>query len=353
VRRLVVLLMAGSLAGAAAPQTAVVALPFYRPADVMQGLYRHRQQPAAARFVATAAALPAVLQLRCDATAAGAGQALATAQAAWLASLAAWETLATVPLGPLIERRSARTLDFQPTRPALIERAIRAGTELPRVGAPAKGLPALEWLLWTQPVAPGSAACAYAVRVADELAREAASLEQAVAETARADWDESRGDAAFAELMNQWLGAAERLRWSAIDKPRKEAASRGQARPTHPRQASGQAAASWARQWQVLAALAASAASADSTSAEAAPSAPGTAAVALETYLRGRGLNPLADRWAAQIARSARAMQGLRTGDSRRIDAAVQALAATQALMRQELAPALAVSLGFSDADGD
>ena len=80
-------------------------------------------------------------------------------------------------VGPLLTRRSQRQIDFSPTRPALTERAIEsepAGLQaMERIGTPAKGLPALEWLLWTQPVAPGSAACRYAAEVALDIEREA------------------------------------------------------------------------------------------------------------------------------------------------------------------------------------
>jgi hypothetical protein len=61
-----------------------------------------------------------------------------------------------------------------------------------RIGAPAKGLPALEWLLWTQPVAPSSPACRYAAEVAADIAREAAALAAAFDALAAQDWDEAR-----------------------------------------------------------------------------------------------------------------------------------------------------------------
>jgi uncharacterized protein len=44
------------------------------------------------------------------------------------------------------------------------------------IGTPAKGLPALEWLLWVKPIQPASAECRYAVQVAAEIQREAQAL---------------------------------------------------------------------------------------------------------------------------------------------------------------------------------
>jgi hypothetical protein len=324
-----------------------VAVPLYRPADAMQGLYRQVLVPRAEAFAAQAARLPAALQTHC--AAGGDAASLAAARTAWVDALAAWELLATVPLGPLIERRAVRTLDFQPARPELIERAIArqptSPADMQRIGTPAKGLPALEWLLWTRPATPQTPACTYAQRVAEELAREAQALRDAVTKAAAADWDEARGDAAFAEFINQWLGAAERLRWAQIDKPRKEAATRGKSKATFPRAASGQTAASWQRQWQVLREWA--------VHDGGVLPRPGQGVVPLESYLRGRGLNELADAWVARIERNNHAMQGLRTEDNKRLDAAVREMVATKALAQDKLAPALEVSIGFSDADGD
>lgn len=349
-----VLVLLGMSLGAGLAQAqqdhARVAVPLYRPSDVMQGLYREALQPHAAGFATEAKTLPAALAALCQAQGKAAGAAkLEAARAAWVKTLAAWDALATLPLGPLIERRALRTLDFQPVRPELIERAIARRpaslADMQRVGTPAKGLPALEWLLWTRPVAPQSPGCAYAEQVAEELAREAAGLSEAVAAAAGEEWDEERGDAAFSELINQWIGAAERLRWAQIDKPRKEAATRGLRQPAYPRAASGQTAASWAREWQVLRTWA--------VFGGGVVPQPGQGVVPLETYLRGRGLNPLADRWVAQVERTTASLRGLRPGDSARLDAAVRELAATKALAEAELAPALEISVGFSDADGD
>jgi len=354
-RRLVLLALGAWLAASAAfaqQNFAQVAVPYYRPADAMQGLYRSWLLPRAEAFAAASSALPAPLQTLCEAAPAQAQPALAEARAAWLGALDASERLATVPSGPLIEPRSLRQTDFTPPRPELIARAIarqpQGASEMARIGTPAKGLPALEWLLWTQPVAPRSPGCAYAVAVAEDLAREAAALQRAVAEAAATEWDEARGDAAFGELINQWVGAAERLRWAHIDKPRREAATRGQRQPAYPRTASAQTAASWARQWQVLRELAVYTAPAGGEAPQ-----PGQGLVPLETYLRGRGLNALADRWVAQVGRSGAALRSLAPGDTPRVDAAVRELAALKTLAEGELAPALEVSIGFSDADGD
>jgi uncharacterized protein len=327
-----------------------VAVPFYRPAEAMQGLYRTWLLPHASVFFEATKELAASAREGC-----GSLQTSRTREA-WIRTLAAWDALAAVPLGPLIERRTVRTIDFQPTRPALIERAIarapRGAEALRNIGTPAKGLPALEWLLWMLPPtqrgtdgALPAAACAYVAELANELLRESTAIAAAVRTAADAEWDEARGDAAFAELLNQWVGAVERLRWTQIDKPRREAATRGQRRVPYPRVASGQTAASWHRQWQAIESLA--------TIAGDETPQPGRQAVPLETYLRGRGLNPLADRWRAQVGRTSGALQGLQPDGAAGLEHAVRELAALKALAEAELAPAVQVSIGFSDADGD
>jgi predicted lipoprotein len=283
--------------------------------------------------------------------AAGADQpALAEARARWKDAVAAWEALSTVPFGPLVERRSARQIDFTPTRPELIRRAsARApagAADMARIGTPAKGLPALEWLLWTEPLPAGGPACAYAREVAADVAREAVALQAAFASALDQPMDEDGADAAFAEFVNQWLAGLLRLRWQQMERPVRERGSGGRAAPQLPRRYSAGTAASWAAQWQALRALALAAPG-------AAPPPPGEGVVPLDTYLRGRGHAALADRWRQRIDASDRTMHALVPGPRHRMLSAARDLAQTQRLAESELAPALRVSLGFSDSDGD
>lgn len=346
----------GSLAWAQS-QHATIAVPFYRPLDCVLGLYKHWAPQRVQAWVDCTEQLHSALQHlhRTPAPQASPAQ----ARAAWLQALNAWEPLATVPLAPLIQRRSIRQVDFAPTRPALIQRAIeRAPTgasAMQLVGTPAKGLPALEWLLWAQPLKPGSPASAYAVEVAAELTREALALQAAFQKAANDEWNEASADAAWAEFINQWIAGLERLRWAQMEKPWREQQTRrtsskstnstsGSA--TFPRPFSGATAQSWAQQWQVLRELAVS-------SSELGP-VPGQGVVSLESYLRGRGLTALADRWMQRIERSDAAMAQLQTtGMGSGLLLASRELAQTKRLAEADLATALEVSIGFSDADGD
>jgi predicted lipoprotein len=330
-----------------------VAAPFYTPGHFMQGAYRHWYAPQAAGFATQSAALPGAVAALCDAAPTDAPDRLAQARAQWQASATAWDRLSSVQIGPLVQRRSARQIDFTPTRPELITRAIQSAPAdamaMERIGTPAKGLPALEWLLWSHPVAPQTPACRYAVQVAADVVREADMLSSEFASLAAHELGEKEQTSvpAMSELVNQWVGALERLRWTNMEKPRLSGTSGpdGHNATPYPRSASGQSAASWAAQWQGLRTLAASA------SVQAPP--PGQGLVPLETYLRGRGLNAVANKLAHSVAQTDKALHQLSPGNKAGLGAATRSLAALKNLAEADVAPALEVNIGFSDADGD
>lgn len=358
-RTLAALLLAVPLATPA--QTAVPAwqrnaVPFYDTVHALQGIYGHWTLPRAQDFDRNARALVPAVAALCQAPAADGKAALESARTAWQATTRAWEQLAAVSVGPVIARRSQRAIDFTPTRPALIEKAIAAQPQgaraFERIGTPAKGLPALEWLLWTRPAQPGSPACSYAHEVAQDVARESGVLEKAFSEAAGTDWGaedkQAQSTQAISEFVNQWVGGIERLRWAQMDKPLR--AAQGTRKPDYPRTASGGTLAAWAATWGGLRSVTTLPAGADIPAA-------GEALVPLEMYLRGKGLNPLADRLRqatdkvdasmAQVQKS-----GLQNGKAA-IQQTAKDLAALKYLAESEVAPALQVSIGFSDADGD
>ncbi len=307
----------------AQPDWRRLAVPYITPQDWLRALDERWYAPRAAAFARNAAALAHSLSGSC---------ARAPARSAWRDAMLAWETLIAVPTGALIERRSQRMLDFQPTRPAASERAMAEPTrELAQIGAPAQGLPALEWLLWRgagPELAP--AACAYARRVAGALSAEAAALAAAFAAPRERDDDRTQRD--FATLVNQFVGGVDALRWQQIGRPRREG------RGHWPRASSGLTREAWRARSEALRTLLAW-----QDGADASPS--------LEAFLRGRGLNPLADR----VRRASQAMAVAVAAASPQQGAlpAERAAAALKALLEAEVAPAQQVSIGFSDADGD
>lgn len=311
-----------------------VAVPSYLPPDFVDGALRFWFVPRAEEFAGRADALAAAL-------AAGCGPA---AQSAWREALLAWVRLSTVAVGPLLERRSVRRIDFQPTRPESIERAVAAmpsGEDaLERIGSAAKGFPALEWLLWSRTLTPEQ--CRYAGELAQDIAREAAALKAAFIALRERERDDAAVVAAMGEMVNQWIGGIEQLRLQGIERPLHEARSRGRAGPAFPRSRSGSSAAERSTRAQALRALAV-------FDAGAAPQA-GAGLVPLETYLRGKGLNPLADRLRGTAQRAA---SGLGHDDAAALKGAARRLAALKHLAEADVAPALDVRVGFSDADGD
>jgi len=342
-------LSAGALAPVAAQGIpaayAEVALPFYTPPHLSAGLASQWYGTSATAFAGSAQALVEGWQQYC----AGQG-AIGDVQQRWRSAATDWERLSAVGLGPLIERRSMRLLDFQPLRPAAVRKAITTAPKdlrgMERVGAPAKGFPALEWLLWTEPAAPNTPACSYALMAAREVQAEAQALQQGFAQLAQTPWDEDESEAAptlMAEFINQWIGGLERLRWAQMEKPVR---SQGKAAtPDFARSASQTSLQSWRAQWAALQTLAVHRA--------AAVPVPGKDIVPIELYLRGRGLNELAQQWVDAVQAADRAMTQLASTDKDAVLEAVKALNQVKKVMQDQVAPALKVNIGFSDADGD
>ncbi len=334
------------------------AVPFYDTVHALQGIYGHWALPRAQDFDTTARALVPAMETLCRAQGGDGKAALDAARNAWQATARAWEQLAAVSVGPVIARRSQRAIDFTPTRPALIEKAIVAQPQgakaFERIGTPAKGLPALEWLLWTRPVQPGSPACAYGYEVAQDVARESAALQKAFADAAGTDWgaedEQEASTQAISEFVNQWVGGIERLRWAQMEKPLRAAGSGSGARaPDYPRAASGGTLAAWAATWGGLRSVTTLPASANVPVA-------GAALVPLEMYLRGKGLNPLADKLRQatdKVDTSMAQVQQSGLQNKAAIQQTAKDLATLKFLAESEVAPALQVSIGFSDADGD
>lgn len=279
-------------------------------------------------FARETATLSSALQSYCAAPAPAPtpDPALAQARQRWLAAMTAWERYSAVALGPVLEHRVQRQLDFNPTRPRLIEKAIQSAPNTPqdmeRIGTPAKGLPALEWLLWVKAVQPGGAGCAYAVQVAEELGHEAAALARA-----------PHPKPALADLVNQWVSGLERLRWAQMELPLRAALTSGDKEaPDYPRHASGATAQAWAAQWAALRDRA-------------------VGAESLTSALTEKGKPTDALRTA--IAQADAAMNGLKADNAERVLAAAKELAALKRLVEDQVAPVLKGVIGFSDADGD
>jgi uncharacterized protein len=134
------LLLAGS---AQAQSGGALAFPYYSGEDALTGLYARQLPPLARDFETQAKALSAAARQHC------AGPARpGPLKDAWRRALLSWQSLSSPALGPVIERRSQRQIDFWPVRPALLDKALertpKTLADMESIGSPAKGFPALE-----------------------------------------------------------------------------------------------------------------------------------------------------------------------------------------------------------------
>jgi predicted lipoprotein len=177
---------------------------------------------------------------------------LGAARTAWTETMLAWEGAGAIAFGPLLARRSVFRIDFWPARSNLIEKALNdppttlKGLEL--VGGPAKGIAAIEWLLWTPSEAPeilvDKKRCAYASLLAVDVAEEARLLNASFVAFAASGLPESAANDAFAGLLNLAVGGLEQLGVRKIEKPGETGNGKN-----FPRFFSGQTAAAWNAQW--------------------------------------------------------------------------------------------------------
>ncbi len=382
--------------------TAQTAVPYYSAEHALTGVYAHQLPPLAQRFQAEADALVAAARQHCERLP-GLGTEFEPLQAAsarlrlsWQQAMAAWEALSTPAIGPVLTRRSQRQIDFWPTRPELIAKALDKApqtlADMERVGTLAKGLPAFEFVLSTgQPLDPArarafdarglkpgekpkeapfvnrpmpTATCQYLVLVAQGVQVEARELAAELRTWAVKDWQaQSEADvevtrAALVEWLNQWLGGVERLRWMHIEKPVKAVQTAGNALkgnlPHFARIGREANLAGWRAQWASL-----SVQGALTSAQRQSPPVPNQALVPIEALLLGKGHIALAQRWAKTLDAVTAQLDALpatappRAADHRQLLAVAAALKAVTVLYQTEVATALDIPLGFSDADGD
>lgn len=321
--------------------TPKVAAPYISAGQMVQGLLTQHLQPSAAALQQAAQALVQSL--------AQAKAPWAQHRALWVANMLAWERLAAVAVGPLLERRSARAIDFWPTRPAQIQRLLESGSvtrvqQLDTVGATARGLPALEWLLWKTD---GSGhAAAYASVLAQQVLAESDALQTGYQTLASTEREEEDAWTLYGEWFGQAVGGLDQLRIKKMVPD-----TRGKDSAPWVRGLSGQTAACWQAQAQGLQAFLVGAPAAQAAAHAATPGWP--VAGSLHSLLLGRG--HLRDGLALQERSAAmlRAVQSARPGNPASVRAAQAALAQASALANGLASDVLTITMGFTDADGD
>lgn len=321
--------------------TPKVAAPYISSIQMVQGLLTQHLQPSATALQLAAQALVQSL--------AQAKSPWAQHRPLWVSTMLAWERLAAVAVGPLLERRSARAIDFWPTRPAQIQRLLESGSitavaQLDTVGATARGLPALEWLLWKTD---GSGhAQAYASVLAQQVLAESRALQTGYQTLASTEREEEDAWALYGEWFGQAVGALDQLRIKKM-----VADTRGKDSAPWVRGLSGQTAACWQAQAQGLQAFLIGSPAAQAAAQAATPGWP--VAGSLNSLLLGRG--HLRDSLTLQerTATMLRTVQAARTGNAASVRAAQAALAQVSALANGLASDVLTITMGFTDADGD
>lgn len=332
------------------PLWAQVATSFYTPVQFMQSLESKWQQPSIQNFLQQSTQQTETVQAFCNGKAS-----LKAAQQSWQQTVKSWEYLSSIAIGPVLQRRSTRQIDFTPTRPRSIQQAIQTQPQdahaMQLIGSPAKGFPALEWLLWQGTLQANTPACNYAQQVAADIQREAQALSTPANPTSQeANKSSEEGDEAntvshalaekasanMAEFINQWIGALERLRWANIEKPLRSAQK---ANPEYPRNLSHSSELAWQAEWAAIRDLALEHSAQQH--------------ISLETYMRGRGLLTLAEQLHQLLLNTDKSMKKIRAADKSTVTQATQQLAKLKKFAEQDMASALQVNIGFSDADGD
>ena len=324
-------------------KTSAVAAPYIAATQMVDALLHQHFVPAALVLQSSALALEASLQN--PQTPWNAHRPL------WNSTLLAWETLAAVAVGPLLERRSARAIDFWPTRPAQIQRLLDAGLaglsdvrSLETVGASARGLPALEWLLFKTTGA--AHARTLALLLAQQVRQEADTLLAGYQQLAHTERNEGEAWALYSEWFGQAVGGLEHLRIKKMVPD-----TRGKDSAPWVRGLSGQTASSWLAQARGLQAFLVGTPAAQAAAQQQAVLWPVPGSV--NSLLLGRGhlqhSQALLQHTATMVQAVAHA-QGHKPASLRTAQAA---LSKTSALMDTLAGQVLNIALGFTDADGD
>ncbi|MDT7521753.1 imelysin family protein [Rhodoferax sp. TBRC 17198] len=321
------------------------ATPFYRASELAMGGLQSHWLPRAHAFAQTASALQQTLQT----TPAD----LPAQRAAWVRCMLAWEQLAAVPAGALLERRSVRTLDFWPTRTAQVQALAQVAKDasaevlaarVRAAGVGAKGLPALEWLLWPQATQPGAQALAAAI--SSEVSAEAGTLLQAYQTATQApdsgSVDEAQAWTDYGEWFTQCMGSLDQLRLKKM-----RVNTRGKDSTIWVRGLSGQTAAAWQAQWESIANFLAG-----DPAGNCAPSND-AAARCFTDLLRSRGHLAPATQLAQQLATTRLAVHAARPQAPSSVLRAQNSIAALHTLASDMGARLFDFSQGFTDADGD
>lgn len=326
-----------------ANQRAVMAAPYISAQQLLLGILNQHLLSSAANLLQAAQALEAALAAPNTPPAQWRQH-----RALWAHTMLTWERLAAVSVGPLLERRSTRTIDFWPTRPAQIQRVLAHGLgditsmqQLDTVGVSARGLPALEWLLWKTD-GRGNAH-PYAHLLAQQVVAESQALLSGYQTMAATEWDESDAWALYGEWFGQAVGGLDQLRI-------KKMVPETRARDSSPwvRGLSGQTARAWQAQAQGLQAFLVGSPAQQAAALSGLP-----VAGSVNSLLLGRGHITESQALLRQTQTTLALVQAARSASAASVRQAQAALAELSGQMSGLATGVLNIALGFTDADGD
>jgi len=253
----------------------------------------------------------------------------------------AWLELSAVVMGPMLDNNTVRQIDFRPLRLNLLERAIKKQPQgaqaMALIGSPAKGFPALEYLLTQNDFKSGTPQCNYAHEVVLDIARTVAGLK----------WDDAQALGAGMQLyFNQLVGATHNLAWERMEKPLLKNKDEAGANAGHwPFSEFHLTEKVWAAQWQGIEHLL-------MVTSQTVPQA-NTQVIPLEAYLRGLGKIELADTLVKYSSAVSVAMRSNDITKPASVEQSVKALKVLKGFLESEVAKGLKVSIQFSSSDGD
>lgn len=318
--------------------------PFLTPSHWMRHLAEDTLAPGYRALRSDTEALAESLDKLCTQPGAAAREA---AQTQWKKAALSLRRLSPLPYGPALEQRTLRKIDFWPTRTAQIESSIKKAPRdleaLRRIGFSAQGLPAIEYLLFDperKPLGRDEAACRYATLIAQQAVALIAALDGTWTDWPGINEEQQAEEEArlLADGLNVLIGSTEVLRLKYLDKP----ANSSSTRPDFDAWRSGATGAHIRAYFEGL----------------RAGLQGGKSAVGLTAYLRGRGLLTLSEQLDERIARTQRAIDALpeqfrNDADKDAARAAARELAKLHALLAEDIADAIKVSVGFGESDGD
>ncbi|MCR2745505.1 imelysin family protein [Limnobacter parvus] len=309
--------------------------PYYEPQEVLNSVVKQHYEKETSALLEQLQLLESSTSKFC-----GGDLALDTLKELYARTYLAWLELSAVVVGPMLDNNTVRQIDFRPVRANLLERAINQQPKgvqgMALVGSPAKGFPALEYLLLQPNFKPATAPCAYAMELVQDIARTTGALKWQPADKLT-----------MSLYFNQQVGALHNLSWERMEKPmlkNKDAEARGEP-ASWPLSGLGLAQQSWLAHWHGIEPLLV-------LKSEVVPQA-NLNVVPLEAYLRGLGKIDLADELVKHSTAVNTALLLSRPASANSTERAVKAVKVLKGFMTQELAKELSVSIQFSSSDGD